>query len=77
MSFNLIYPHSLVVTSQCFCNFFQQVKASHRRLGLARKLMDQVSQVMVETFNARYVTLHVRRSNHAALNLYANKLQFR
>ena len=46
------------------------VKRSHRRLGLAQKLMDQTARAMVETFNAKYVSLHVRKSNRAALNLY-------
>lgn len=53
------------------------VKRSHRRLGLAQKLMDQASRAMVETFGARYVSLHVRRSNRAALRLYADTLDFR
>ncbi|VDN03469.1 unnamed protein product [Thelazia callipaeda] len=52
------------------------VKRSYRRLGLAQKLMDQTARAMVETFNARYVSLHVRVSNRAALNLYQNTLKF-
>jgi len=52
------------------------VKRSHRRLGLAQKLMDQTAQSMVETFNAKYVSLHVRKSNRAALNLYTKALKF-
>ena len=52
------------------------VKRSHRRLGLAQKLMDQTAQAMVETFNAKYVSLHVRKSNRAALNLYTQALKF-
>merc|ERR1712076_180071 len=52
------------------------VKRSHRRLGLAQKLMDQASRAMVECFNAKYVSLHVRKSNRAALHLYANTLKF-
>ncbi len=32
---------------------------------------------MVETFNARYVSLHVRVSNVAALRLYRDTLQFK
>uniref|UniRef100_A0A8C6HFI8 N-terminal amino-acid N(alpha)-acetyltransferase NatA n=1 Tax=Mus spicilegus TaxID=10103 RepID=A0A8C6HFI8_MUSSI len=32
------------------------VKRSHRRLGLAQKLMDQVSRAMIENFNAKYVS---------------------
>ncbi|XP_017028581.1 N-alpha-acetyltransferase daf-31-like [Drosophila kikkawai] len=53
------------------------VKRSYRRLGLAQKLMDQVSQAMVECFNAQHVSLHVRKSNRAALSLYTNSLQFK
>ena len=52
------------------------VKRSHRRLGLAQKLMDQTARAMVETFNAKYVSLHVRKSNRAALNLYKCALKF-
>ena len=37
--------------------------------GLARKLMDQAARAMVENFGAKYVSLHVRVSNRAALNL--------
>jgi len=52
------------------------VKRSHRRLGLARKLMDHASRAMVECFQAKYVSLHVRVSNRAALRLYADTLKF-
>lgn len=53
------------------------VKRSYRRLGLAQKLMNQASKAMVECFNAQYVSLHVRKSNRAALNLYTNSLGFK
>ncbi|XP_006032091.1 N-alpha-acetyltransferase 10 isoform X2 [Alligator mississippiensis] len=43
------------------------VKRSHRRLGLAQKLMDQASRAMIENFNA---------NNRAALHLYSNTLNF-
>lgn len=52
------------------------VKRSHRRLGLAQKLMEQASRAMVECFDAQYVSLHVRKSNRAALHLYTNTLGF-
>ncbi len=52
------------------------VKRSHRRLGIAQKLMEQASRAMVENFNAQYVSLHVRVSNRAALHLYQNTLKF-
>lgn len=38
--------------------------------------MDQTARAMIETFNSRYVSLHVRVSNRAALNLYQNTLKF-
>lgn len=53
------------------------VKRSYRRLGLAQKLMNQASRAMVECFDAKYVSLHVRKSNRAALNLYTNSLGFK
>lgn len=53
------------------------VKRSHRRLGLAQKLMNQASHAMVECFDAHYVSLHVRKSNRAALNLYTTALGFK
>ncbi|XP_036113085.1 N-alpha-acetyltransferase 11 [Molossus molossus] len=52
------------------------VKRSHRRLGLAQKLMDQASRAMIENFSAKYVSLHVRKSNRAALHLYSDTLNF-
>ena len=47
-----------------------------RRMGIAQKLMDQSSRAMIECFNAKYVSLHVRKSNRAALNLYTHTLKF-
>ncbi|KAI3408122.1 N-alpha-acetyltransferase daf-31 [Globodera pallida] len=52
------------------------VKRTFRRLGIAQKLMDQTARAMVEVYNARYVSLHVRKTNRAALNLYAHALKF-
>ncbi|KAK4657404.1 N-terminal acetyltransferase A complex catalytic subunit ard1 [Podospora pseudocomata] len=52
------------------------VMRTHRRLGIAEKLMRQSQQAMVEAFNARYVSLHVRVSNQAAIHLYRNTLKF-
>ena len=59
-----------------FCFGMQAVRRTHRRLGLAQKLMEQASRAMVENFNAKYVSLHVRVSNRAALHLYQNALGF-
>ena len=52
------------------------VRRTYRRLGLAQKLMNQASRAMVENFQSRYVSLHVRISNRAALHLYKNTLGF-
>lgn len=52
------------------------VKRSHRKMGLARKLMDQSARAMAECFKAKYVSLHVRKSNRAALHLYTQTLEF-
>ncbi|KAL9601301.1 MAG: hypothetical protein Q9219_002596 [cf. Caloplaca sp. 3 TL-2023] len=53
------------------------VMRTHRRLGLAEKLMRQSQRAMVETFGAQYVSLHVRMSNVAALHLYRDTLGFK
>lgn len=53
------------------------VMRTHRRLGLAEKLMRQSQRAMAETFAAQYVSLHVRVSNMAALHLYRDTLGFR
>ncbi|OBT46570.1 hypothetical protein VE00_01863 [Pseudogymnoascus sp. WSF 3629] len=53
------------------------VMRTHRRLGIAEKLMRQAQKAMVETFQSRYVSLHVRISNNAALRLYRDTLGFR
>ena len=39
--------------------------------------MNQASMAMVECFDAQYVSLHVRKSNRAALTLYTNSLGFK
>jgi len=53
------------------------VMRTHRRLGIAEKLMRQSQRAMVETFGAQYVSLHVRMSNNAALHLYRDTLGFK
>ncbi|EFZ01911.1 acetyltransferase (GNAT) domain protein [Metarhizium robertsii] len=53
------------------------VMRTHRRLGIAEKLMRQSQQAMVETFQAKYVSLHVRVSNVAARHLYEDTLGFK
>lgn len=53
------------------------VMRTHRRLGLAEKLMRQSQRAMYETYGAKYVSLHVRVSNIAALALYRDTLGFK
>ncbi|KAI3381146.1 hypothetical protein SNEBB_009523 [Seison nebaliae] len=52
------------------------VKRTHRRLGLAKQLMECATRAMAENYHARKVSLHVRVSNRAALSLYRDTLQF-
>lgn len=52
------------------------VMRSWRRLGLAEKLMLQAQIQMRDVFGARFVSLHVRKSNVAALHLYKDTLKF-
>jgi hypothetical protein len=45
-------------------------KRSHRRLGLAQKLMNQTAMLaMVETFNAKFVSLAVTNFKHSIWTL--------
>ncbi|KAI7249923.1 N-terminal acetyltransferase A complex catalytic subunit [Hortaea werneckii] len=53
------------------------VMRTHRRLGLAEKLMRQSQRAMFETYGAQYVSLHVRVSNVAARSLYEDTLGFK
>ncbi|KAL7748218.1 N-terminal acetyltransferase A complex catalytic subunit ard1 [Sorochytrium milnesiophthora] len=52
------------------------VMRKYRRLGLAEKLMRQSQLAMRNVFGAHYVSLHVRKSNRAALSLYKDTLKF-
>jgi len=52
------------------------VMRTHRRLGIAERLMRLSQRAMAEVFNASYVSLHVRMSNTAALHLYRDTLGF-
>ena len=52
------------------------VMRTHRRLGIAEKLMRNSQRAMAEVFGADYVSLHVRMSNKAALHLYRDTLGF-
>jgi len=52
------------------------VLRSSRRLGLAKKLMLLSQEAMFTIYKASTVTLHVRRSNLAAIGLYKDSLGF-
>lgn len=53
------------------------VLRSHRKLGIASRLMRAAQAAMEEVFGAEYVSLHVRCSNRAAIHLYTETLQFK
>lgn len=46
------------------------VAPEYRRLGLAKTLMDYFEDVSVKTYNAYFVDLFVRASNHLAIGMY-------
>ncbi|KAF9482765.1 acyl-CoA N-acyltransferase [Pholiota conissans] len=52
------------------------VLRSYRRLGLAKKLMLLSQEAMLSIYKASYVSLHVRKSNKAAIALYRDTLGF-
>merc|ERR1712037_141432 len=52
------------------------VLRSHRKLGLASKLMRAAMAAMEETFQSEHVSLHVRVTNRAAFSLYSENLGF-
>lgn len=52
------------------------VLRSHRKLGLATKLMRAAQQSMVEAFGAKHCSLHVRKSNMGAIHLYSCTLGY-
>ncbi|PPR01246.1 hypothetical protein CVT24_006010 [Panaeolus cyanescens] len=52
------------------------VLRSYRRLGLANKLMLLAQEAMTSIYHAEYCSLHVRRSNRAAIGLYRDSLGF-
>lgn len=53
------------------------VVRTHRRLGLANKLMNYSHESMRKVQNCKFVSLHVRVSNRAALGLYRDKLGYK
>ncbi|GIL79113.1 hypothetical protein Vretimale_16665 [Volvox reticuliferus] len=52
------------------------VARTHRKLGLATKLMNATHKAMEEVFGAKYVSLHVRETNKVAVHLYTQTLGY-
>ncbi|GAA6029930.1 hypothetical protein JCM8097_009174 [Rhodosporidiobolus ruineniae] len=52
------------------------VLRNYRRLGLANKLMQLSQHAMKTAYGASHVSLHVRKTNRAALALYKDTLGF-
>ncbi|KAH9600130.1 GNAT domain [Trypanosoma melophagium] len=53
------------------------VLRSHRRLGIASRVMRASMKEMEKEYDANYCSLHVRMTNDAALHLYQDTLGFR
>lgn len=53
------------------------VLRTHRKLGLATKLMIAAQRDMADSFKAKFVSLHVRRSNYGAYHLYTDTLGYK
>ena len=52
------------------------VLRTHRKCGIATRLMQQAHARMQEAFGATYVSLHVRYTNAAAFHLYSQTLGY-
>jgi len=52
------------------------VLRTHRKMGIATKLMQQAHARMEEAFNSTYCSLHVRYTNRAAYHLYSQTLGY-
>ena len=52
------------------------VLRTHRKCGIATKMMQQAHTRMQESFDSRYCSLHVRYSNMAAFHLYSQTLGY-
>ncbi|EFC45840.1 N-acetyltransferase [Naegleria gruberi] len=62
------YPHGHITSLS--------VLRSHRKLGMAKRLMNMAQGAMQDSYGAAYASLHVRKSNNAAISLYHNTLGF-
>ncbi|RZC82184.1 hypothetical protein C5167_044971 [Papaver somniferum] len=52
------------------------VHPDKRKQGIARKLMTAAEKALVQEYGSEYVSLHVRRSSVAAINLFTEKLGY-
>jgi ribosomal protein S18 acetylase RimI-like enzyme len=52
------------------------VLRTHRKLGIAAKLMRAAHDAMCGVYDAKYCSLHVRVSNAAAIHLYVDILGY-
>jgi len=52
------------------------VLRTHRKRGIATMLMQRSQLEMHKVFGAKYVSLHVRKSNRAAFHLYTETLKY-
>ncbi|KAK9683021.1 hypothetical protein RND81_10G113200 [Saponaria officinalis] len=65
-------------TSECHGHITSlAVVRTHRKLGLATKLMSAAQSAMEHVYAADYVSLHVRKSNRAAFRLYTETLGYK
>ncbi len=53
------------------------VLRTHRKCGIATKLMKQAHERMQESFGSTYCSLHVRYTNMAAFHLYSETLGYK
>lgn len=53
------------------------VLRTHRKLGVASMVMKAAMREMDDQYSANFCSLHVRKTNDAALHLYQETLQFR
>jgi peptide alpha-N-acetyltransferase len=53
------------------------VLRTHRKCGIATKLMQQAHERMQEAFGSHYCSLHVRYTNLAAFHLYSETLGYK
>ena len=53
------------------------VKRTHRKLGVASRVMQATMEDMDSIYGSHFCSLHVRKTNAAALHLYQDSLRFR